>query len=115
MANCLIYILKGEDLKCFSCAFDEDDIEKDCAVNPTKNSTVRSCRRSDSCVTQVGISITEFGPKRVEYRKCGKMPDLKNLDFNWCKEETLDTLRVKTCFCQGEFCNAPYPGNFKLL
>lgn len=97
----------GEDLKCFSCAFDGNDIEKECAVNPAVNPTEKSCKRSDSCVTQVGHSITESGTKRVEYRKCGKMSVQKNLDANNCKDETLDTLTVKTCFCQGELCNAP--------
>jgi len=99
----------GEDPKCFFCAFDEDDIEKDCAVNPTKNPpTEKSCIRSDACVTQVGNSITELGTKRVEYRQCGNME--KNLDANNCKEETLNTLDVKTCFCQGELCNKPGSG-----
>jgi len=102
----------GEDLKCFSCAFDGDDIEKDCAVNPTKNPTEKLCRRSDSCVTQVGNSITDLGKKRVEYRKCGNMPkNLETLDADYCEEETLDTLTVKTCFCQGELCNAPGSGS----
>jgi len=98
----------GNDLKCFHCAFDEDDIEKECAVNPTKNPTDKQCKRSDACVTQVGYSITELGSKRVEYRKCGSME--KNLDADNCKEQTLDTLTVKTCFCQGELCNAPGSG-----
>ena len=88
-----------------------DEIEKDCAVNPTKNPTEKTCKRSDSCVTQVGNSITESGSKRVEYRKCGKMSVQKNLDANNCKDETLDTLTVKTCFCQGELCNAPGSGS----
>lgn len=102
----------GEDLKCFSCAFDGNDIEKECAVNPAKNPTEKLCKRSDSCVTQVGNSITQTGTKRVEYRKCGpKMSVLKNLDANNCKDETLDTLTVKTCFCQGELCNAPGSGS----
>jgi len=100
----------GEDLKCYSCGFDSDDIEKECAVNPTINPTPKSCRRSDSCVTQVGYSKTESGTKKVEYRKCGKMSVQKNLDENNCKDETLNTLTVKTCFCQGELCNAPGSG-----
>ena len=117
LANCLIYILKGQDVNCFSCAFDGDDIEKDCAVNPTKNPTEKLCRRSDSCVTQVGNYKTESGTKRVEYRKCGKMSVQKNLDGNNCRNDTLDTLTVKTCFCQGELCNRPVSdvGNFKIL
>jgi hypothetical protein len=100
----------GEDPKCFFCAFDEDDIEKDCAVNPTKNPpTEKECIRSDACVTQTGYSETESGTKKVEYRKCGNME--KNLDSDGCKEETLDTLDVKTCFCQGELCNKPGSGS----
>jgi len=98
----------GNDLKCFHCPFDEDDIEKECAVNPTINPTEKQCKRSDACVTQVGYSITELGSKRVEYRKCASME--KNLDADNCKEQTLDTLTVKTCFCQGELCNAPGSG-----
>jgi len=95
----------GNDLKCFNCPFDEDDIEKECAVNPAENLTPKQCRRSDACVTQVGYSKTGLGTKKVEYRKCGSME--KNLDSDNCKEQTLDTLTVKTCFCQGELCNAP--------
>jgi len=97
-------------LKCFHCAFDEDAIEKDCAVNPTKNPTEggpteKECRRGNACLTQVGDSVTEDGTKSVEYRTCGKMEE--GLDTDNCKEETLDSLTVKTCFCQGELCNAP--------
>ena len=96
-------------LKCYHCPFDEDEIEKDCAVNPTKTPTEggpteKECRRGDACVTQVGNSITEDGTKRVEYRTCGKMEE--GLDADNCKDETLDSLTVKTCFCQGELCNA---------
>lgn len=98
----------GEDLKCYHCAFDEDDIEKDCAVNPTKNPTEKQCKQSDACVTQVGNSITDLGTKRVEYRKCGRMET--DLDADNCIDETLDTLTVKTCFCQGDLCNAPGSG-----
>jgi len=99
----------GEDLKCFHCPFDEDDIEKDCAVNPTLNPTEKECKRSDACVTQVGNSKTGQGVKRVEYRKCGRMET--NLDADGCIEETLDTLSVKTCFCEGDLCNAPGSGS----
>jgi len=98
----------GEDLKCFHCDFDEYDIEKDCAVNPTKNPTEKECKRSNSCVTQIGYSETDLGTKRVEYRKCGRIE--ANLDADGCKDETLDTLNVKTCFCQGDLCNAPVSG-----
>jgi len=98
----------GGGLKCFLCAFDEDEIEKDCAVNPTKNPVEKECRRGNACVTQVGNSITEDGTKRVEYRKCGIMEE--GLDAVNCKDETLDSLTVKTCFCQGELCNAPGSG-----
>lgn len=99
----------GGGLKCFHCAFDEDEIEKDCAVNPTKNLFEKECKRGNACVTQVGNLITEDGTKRVEYRKCGKMEE--NLDADNCKDETLDSLTVKTCFCQGELCNAPGSGS----
>jgi len=98
----------GEDMKCYSCPFDRNDIEKECAVNPTKDPTQKSCRRTDSCVTSVGNSETEFGIKKVEYRKCGgELSSQKYLDENNCKEEPFDTLTVKTCFCQGELCNLP--------
>jgi len=101
-------------LKCFHCSYNEDEIEKDCAVNPTKNPaeggpTEKECRRGDACVTQVGNSITEAGTKSVEYRTCGKMEE--GLDADNCKDETLDSLTVKTCFCQGELCNAPGSGS----
>ena len=106
------FIILGGGLKCFHCAFDEDEIEKDCAVNPTKlptegGPTEKECRRGDACVTQVGNSITEDGTKRVEYRTCGKMEE--GLDADNCKDETLDSLTVKTCFCKGELCNGPSP------
>jgi len=95
-------------MKCYSCPFDRNDIEKECAVNPTKDPTQKSCRRTDSCVTSVGNSETEFGIKKVEYRKCGgELSSQKYLDENNCKEEPFDTLTVKTCFCQGELCNLP--------
>jgi len=97
----------GEDLKCFHCGFDEDAIEKDCALNPTK-ATEKQCKRSNACVTQTGNSITDLGTKRVEYRKCGRLE--ANLDADNCKEESLDTLSVKTCFCQSDLCNAPGSG-----
>jgi len=96
-------------LKCFDCAFDKDEIEKDCAVNPTKNPTEKECRRGNACVTQIGNSITEDGSKKVEYRKCGKMVD--GLDEDNCIDKTLDSLSVKTCFCQGDLCNAPGSGS----
>jgi len=100
----------GEDPKCFFCAFDEDDIEKDCAVNPIENPpTEKECIRSDACVTQTGYLETDLGTQKVEYRECGIME--KNLDAKGCKEETLDTLDVKTCFCQGELCNEPGSGS----
>jgi len=95
----------GKDLKCFHCACDEDDIEKDCAVNPTINPTEKECTRSDACVTQTGYSKTDLGTKKVEYRKCGRLE--ANLDTDGCKDDTLDTLSVKTCFCQSDLCNAP--------
>jgi len=97
-------------LKCFHCAFDEDEIEKDCAVNPTINPTEKECRRGNACVTQVGNSITEDGTKKVEYRKCGKIVE-EDLDADYCKDETLDSLSVKTCYCQGDLCNAPGSGS----
>jgi len=100
----------GEELKCVVCGFDEDDIEKDCAVNPTKNPTEKLCKRSDACITQVGNAKTDSGTKRVEYRTCGRMKG-KDLDADGCKDETLATLNVKTCFCQGELCNAPGSGS----
>merc|ERR1719418_481227 len=31
----------------------------------------------------------------------------ENLDADDCKDETLDSLTVKTCFCKGELCNGP--------
>jgi len=98
----------GGGLKCFDCAFDGDDIEKECAVNPNKNLPEMECRRGNACVTQVGNSVTEDGTKVVEYRKCGKMEE--GLDEDNCKDETLDSLTVKTCFCQSELCNAPGSG-----
>ena len=102
-------------MKCFHCAFDEDEIEKDCAVNPTKlptegGPTEKECRRGNACVTQVGNSITEDGTKRVEYRTCGQMEE--GLDADNCKDETLDSLTVKTCFCKGELCNGPSPSKY---
>jgi len=96
-------------LKCFDCAFDGDNIEKECAVNPTKNPTEMQCRRGNACVTQVGNSVTEDGSKKVEYRKCGKM--IEGLDEDNCIDKTLDSLTVKTCFCQGDLCNAPGSGS----
>jgi len=99
----------GKDLKCYHCEWDEDDIEKDCAVNPTKNPTEKECRRSNACVTQTGYSKTDLGTKKVEYRKCGRMET--DLDADGCIEETLDTLTVKTCFCEGDLCNAPGSGS----
>jgi len=100
----------GEGLKCFVCEWDEDDIEKDCAVNPAINPTEKVChKRADACITQKGISKEGSTTTKVEYRACGRMEE--NLDENNCKEETLDPLDVKTCFCQGELCNAPGSGS----
>ena len=95
----------GSSLKCYHCSFDEDWIEKDCALNATLAVERECIRRSNACVVQIGNSITEDGTKRVEYRKCGKME--QGLDADNCKDETLDTLTVKTCFCKGELCNGP--------
>jgi len=104
----------GGGFKCFLCAFNVDEIEKDCAVNPTKDPTEggpteKECRRGNACVTQIGNSVTEDGTKQVEYRKCGKMED--GLDENNCKDKTLVSLTVKTCFCKGDLCNAPGSGS----
>jgi len=97
----------GEGLKCFVCEFDEDDIEKDCAVNPAINPTDTVCRKKfDACITERGKS----GDKIVEYRTCGRMKG-KDLDENNCKDQTLGTLDVKTCYCQGELCNEPGAGS----
>ena len=67
------------------------------------------CKRGNACVVQIGNLITEDGTKRVEYRKCGKMEE--NLDADNCKDDTLDSLTVKTCFCKGDLCNAPGSGS----
>jgi len=100
----------GQEIKCYVCGFDEDDIEKDCAVNPTINPTDMLCGRSDACITSKGTSKTDSGTKQVEYRTCGLMKG-EDLDAENCKDETLGTLDVKTCFCQGELCNEPGSGS----
>jgi len=106
----LIGLSFGEGLKCFVCGWDEDEPEQDCAVNPTVNPTNTLCPKlADACVTQEGYLETDLGTQKVEYRECGIME--KNLDAKGCKEETLDTLDVKTCFCQGELCNKPGSGS----
>ena len=104
--HCLGSSLKHE---CYSCPFNVDEIEKDCALNATL-AVVKECRRGNACVVQTGNSITEDGTKRVEYRKCGRMEE--NLDADDCKDETLDSLAVKTCFCKGELCNGPSPSKY---
>ena len=91
-------------MKCYSCPFNEYEIEKDCALNATL-AREKQCIRGNACVVQIGNSITVHGNKRVEYRKCGKMEE--GLDADNCKDETLDILPVKTCFCKGELCNGP--------
>jgi len=100
----------GAEIKCYVCPFDGDSIEKDCAVNPTINATDMLCKRSDACITQEGYSKTDSGTKKVEYRTCGRMKG-KDLDENNCKDETKGTLDLKTCYCQGELCNAPGSGS----
>merc|ERR1711997_1405773 len=37
------------------------------------------------------------------------MPE--GLDEDNCKDDTLDSLTVKTCFCEGDLCNAPGSGS----
>ena len=36
----------------------------------------------------------------------------ENLDADNCKDDTLDSLTVKTCFCKGELCNGPSPSKY---
>ena len=91
-------------MKCHHCPFDEDEIEKDCALNATL-AVEKECTRSDACVVQIGYSKTDLGTKRVEYRKCGRLE--ANVDEENCKNETLDTLSITTCFCQDDLCNGP--------
>jgi len=114
MKICLLLILFtllgrsfGQEIKCFVCGFDEDDPEKECAVNPAKDPTDKLCIISDSCITMKGQSKTESGTKEVEYRTCGGLMEGEDLDADNCKDETRGTLDLKTCYCQGELCNEP--------
>ena len=80
-------------------------------MNPAKDPTDKLCIISDSCITMKGQSKTESGTKEVEYRTCGGLMEGEDLDADNCKDETLGTLDLKTCYCQGELCNAPGSGS----
>ena len=72
-------------LKCYKCPFDEDEIEKPCALDPTQADVTECSRFANACLTETGESKSQSGDKKVQYTQCGGMKPLEDLDEDNCE------------------------------